>query len=335
MTTRSIPETASPTVGSVVSSELRAGSARRSPAPRTPAGRAPAPGDSGGTGGSRPRRRSAAWLGFTPFAAYVVLFLAIPAVIAVASGFFTADGAFTLANLSALTDPTIVKAFQGSLLVSIVSALLGAVIGALVCFALLGTKAEGMLRTVVDAASSVLAQFGGVMLAFAFIATIGFQGVVTLWLKDTFGLDVNANGALLYQTSGLIIPYTYFSVPLMVLTFMPAMEGLKVTWGEAAATLGATRFQYWTKIAMPVLAPAFFGSVLLLFANSFSSFATAAALLSQGGIVPLAIKQQLTSETIVGVANSAGVLALGMLVIMVVIMFFYSLLQRRAARWQR
>ncbi|BDZ49170.1 ABC transporter permease [Frondihabitans sucicola] len=315
MTTQSIPDARTRPAGSSASS--------------------PAPREACDAGGTRPRRRSLAWLGFTPFAAYVVLFLGVPAVIAVASGFFSADGSITVANLRAFTDPTILKAFQGSLLVSIVSAVLGAVIGALVCFALLGTRAEGLLRTVVDAVSSVLAQFGGVMLAFAFIATVGFQGFVTLWIKSTFGYDINGDGALLYKIPGLILPYTYFSVPLMVLTFMPAMEGLKATWGEAAATLGATRRQYWTRIAMPVLAPAFFGSLLLLFANSFSSFATAAALLSQGGIVPLTIKQQLTSETILGVSNTAGVLALGMLVIMVVVMFFYSLLQRRAARWQR
>lgn len=315
MTTQSIPDARTRSAGSSASSS--------------------SPRDAKGAGSTRSRRPSVAWLGFTPFAFYVVLFLAIPAIIAVASGFFGADGGFTLANLAAFADPTILKAFQGSILVSVVSAALGAIIGALVCFALLGTKAEGFLRTVVDAVASVLAQFGGVMLAFAFIATIGFQGFVTLWLKNTFGFDINANGALLYKVPGLIIPYTYFSIPLMILTFMPAMEGLKATWGEAAATLGATRRQYWLKIGVPVLAPAFFGSLLLLFANSFSSFATAAALLSQGGIVPLAIKQQLTSETIVGVANTAGVLALGMLVIMVVVMFFYSLLQRRAARWQR
>lgn len=320
MTTRSIPD-----AKDLEAPTRPAGSSASSTAPR----------GAHGTGASSPRRRSVAWLGFTPFAAYVLLFLAIPAVIAVASGFFSASGSFTFQNLQAFADPTILKAFQGSLLVSLVSAVLGAVIGALVCFALLGTKAEGFLRTVVDAVSSVLAQFGGVMLAFAFIATIGFQGFVTLWLKSTFGFDINSDGALLYKVPGLIIPYTYFSIPLMILTFMPAMEGLKATWGEAAATLGATRRQYWIRIAMPVLAPAFFGSLLLLFANSFSSFATAAALLSQGGIVPLTIKQQLTSETILGVANTAGVLALGMLVIMVVVMFFYSLLQRRAARWQR
>jgi len=289
---------------------------------------------------SLPRRRrfGVAWLGLTPFAAYVILFLAVPAVIAVASGFFSATGSITFANLAALGDPTIVKAFQGSFLVSIVSALGGAVVGALICFAMLGTRPDGFLRTTIDSASSVLAQFGGVMLAFAFIALIGSQGILSKWILSITGVNINeigTNGPLLYQVPGLIMPYLYFSIPLMVLTFMPAMEGLKAQWGEAAATLGATRLQFWTKIGMPVLAPAFWGSVLLLFANAFSSYATAAALIDQGGITPLSIKQQLTSETVVGVANVAGVLALGMLVVMVIVMVAYSFLQRRAARWTR
>ena len=132
-----------------------------------------------------------------------------------------------------------------------------------------------------------------------------------------------------------MFPYLYFSVPLMVLTFMPAMEGMRQQWAEAAATLGASRATYWRRVALPILAPAFWGSTVLLFANAFSSFATAAALIDQGGIVPLAIKQQLTSETVVGVSNTAGVLALGMIVVMVAVMALYTALQRRARRWQR
>ncbi|MCU1550503.1 MAG: transporter permease [Glaciihabitans sp.] len=291
--------------------------------------------------GKPSRRRSLVWLGLTPFALYVVLFLAIPAVLAVGSGFFDSTGAFTFANLKAFADPNIQSDFFSSFWVSALTAIIGAILGAIICFALLGTKPDGFLRTIVDSASSVLAQFGGLMLAFAFIATIGTQGLITVWLSQTFGLTANVfnnfnnGGPLLYQIPGLVIPYLYFQVPLMVLTFMPAMEGLKATWGEANATLGGTRVTYWTRIAMPILAPAFFGSVILLFANSFSSYATAAALIDQGGIVPLDIKQQLTSETVVGVSNVAGVLALGMVVIMILLMTAYSALQRRASRWQR
>jgi len=302
------------------------------------AARAGTPSDATARRGAGPRvrrRGGVAWLGLTPFAAYVLLFLAVPAVIAVGSGFFDASGHPTLANLAALGDPSVLRAFGGSFGLSAASAVIGAGVGALVCWALAALRPDGIVRSMIDSAASVLAQFGGVMLAFAFIATIGTQGLVTAWLVSTFHWDLNADGAFLYTVPGLVIPYVYFQVPLMVLTFMPALEGVKTQWGEAAATLGASRFTYWRRVALPVLAPAFCGSLLLLFANGFSSFATAAALISQGGIVPLTIRAQLTSETIIGLQNVAGVLALGMVVVMAVVMTAYSLLQRRAARWQR
>lgn len=286
---------------------------------------------SGGVG-VRPRRRPAGWMGLSPFVVYVVLFLAIPAVVAVTSGFFDAEGRPTLGNLAAFADRGVQLDFLGSFQLSAVSAAISAVVGAVVCWALTAWRPGSGLRTAIDSASSVLAQFGGVMLAFAMIATIGGQtGIVTGFLRTAFGIDL---GPFLYSVGGLTVPYVYFGVPLMVLTFMPAIDGLKAQWGEAAATLGATRWHYWTRIGAPVLAPAFFGSLILLFANAFSSFATAAALISQGGIVPLAIQQQLTSETVVGVANSAGVLALGMVLVMAVMMTAYGLLERRARRWQ-
>ena len=201
-----------------------------------------------------PRRRVAAWLGLVPFGAYVVLFLGFPAALAVASGFFDGAGAFTFANFAAYTDPTILQNFFASLWISALTAVLGAVFGAIICFALLGTRSDRMLRSTVDSASSVLAQFGGVMLAFAFIATIGVQGVLTKWLVS-IGLtpniftNFNGNGPLLYQIPGLVIPYLYFQIPLMVLTFMPADGGAEVDVGRgerhprrhAAHVLGAYR----------------------------------------------------------------------------------------------
>jgi putative spermidine/putrescine transport system permease protein len=288
--------------------------------------------------GKPSRRRSAVWLGLTPFAIYVILFLAIPAVLAVGSGFFTSTGAFTLDNFATLADPSVQSDYLGTLGLSAVTAVIGAIVGALICFALLGTKPDGVLRTVIDSAASVLAQFGGVMLAFAFIATIGAEGIVTQLLIHA-GLIKNVfnnynGGTLLYTVPGLAIPYLYFQIPLMVLTFMPAMEGLKSTWGEANATLGGTRFTYWTRIAFPILAPAFFGNVILLFANSFSSYATAAALISQGGLISLDIRGYINSEVVVGHANGAGVLALVMVVTMIIVMWIYSLLERRASRWR-
>ncbi|GAA4070355.1 ABC transporter permease subunit [Microbacterium laevaniformans] len=280
------------------------------------------------------RRGSWSWLGLVPFAAYVLLFLALPSVLAVASGFFDRRGAFTWDNITALGDPLIVETFANSAGLSLLTAVIGALAGALVCYAMLGLHPEGLVRSAVDAAAGVLAQFGGVMLAFAFIATIGLQGVVRLFLLDAFGVDIFANGTWLYDLPGLVLPYIYFQIPLMVITFMPALSALRPQWAEATLTLGGSRRAFWSYVGIPVLAPSFFASLLLLFANAFSSYATAAALASQGAeIVPLRIRSALTSETVLGRENLAGALALGMIVMVGIVMFVYSAVQRRAARW--
>lgn len=280
------------------------------------------------------RTRSWAWVGLLPFAAYLALFLALPTVLAIATGFVDGDGAFTWANVAGLADPVIVATFWNTAWLSALTAVAGAVIGALVCYAALGLPPTGIVRSTLDAAAGVLAQFGGVMLAFVFIATIGVQGVVTVALRDLFGVDLQP-GTWLYSVPGLILPYIYFQVPLMVITFLPALTALKPQWTEANLVLGGTRLSFWTRVGLPVLAPSFLASLLLLFANAFSSYATAAALASQGSqIVPLQIRAALTSETVLGRENLAGALALGMIAVVGLVMWLYALIQARAARWQ-
>ncbi|WP_394160326.1 ABC transporter permease [Galactobacter valiniphilus] len=281
-------------------------------------------------------KRVTAALGLVPFAAYVLLFLLVPTLLAILSGFQDSKGRFTLANFAAFKDAAIWDAFWASTWLSLVTAVAGAVIGALACWALTGVKKDGWVRRCMDSAASVLAQFGGVMLAFAFIVTIGMNAFITVFLKDKMGIDLYSGGNWLYTVPGLILPYLYFQIPLMIITFLPAMEGLKPQWAEASATLGGTRASYWTKVGFPVLAPSFLGALLLLFANAFSSYATAAALISQGAqIVPLQIRAALVGETGATSANTAGVLALGMVVVMTAVMVIYSVLMKRAARWQR
>lgn len=280
------------------------------------------------------RRLNLAWVGLMPFGLYLVLFLALPTVLAIASG-VVVDGGLELSNLAALADPVILRTFWNSIWLSLLTAVVGAVVGAAICYAMLGLAQTGVMRTLVDAAAGVLAQFGGVMLAFAFIATIGVKGVLTGAIAEGFGIDLFAQGAWIYELPGLIGPYLYFQVPLMVITFTPAMLALKPAWAEANLTLGGTRLTFWTHIGIPVLAPSFLASLLLLFANAFSSYATAAALASQGSqIVTLQIRNALTSETLLGRQNLAGVLALGMIAVVGLVMWAYSVVQRRAAQWQ-
>ena len=292
---------------------------------------APAPGNRGRRRVGLTHARSL--LGTVPFFAYVAIFLVVPTLVVVI-GAFTGDGGFTLANLSALGDRYILEAFGRSILLSAITAAVGAILGALLAYALVTARPGGVLRRVVTAASGVLAQFGGVTLAFAFLATIGLSGFVTVFLRDHLGFDIYSSGVWLFELPGLVLVYTYFQIPLMVIVFLPALDGIRPQWREATESLGGSTWQYWTRVAGPLLAPAFLGSTLLLFANAFSAYATAAALVSQGNpIVPLQIRTALTSEVVLGQQNLGKAMALGMVVVVAVVMSLYALLQRRTARW--
>ncbi|WP_062201888.1 ABC transporter permease [Demequina salsinemoris] len=283
---------------------------------------------------AHPRRGAA--LGLLPFGAFTFLFLAVPTVLAVGSGLYDADGHLTADNLIALGDPVILKTLGNSVWLAALTAALGTIGGAAICYALIGVGPESRLRTFVDAASGVLAQFAGVPLAFAYIAAFGLSGLVTVWLQDTFGFDLYASGAWIYEMPGLIAPYVAFQLPLMVIVFLPALDALRPEWAEANAILGGGRATYWRRVGLPVLAPSLIGAALLLFANAFSAYGTAAALISQGSqIIPLQIRAALSSETVLGHANLAGALALAMIAIMAAVMALYAALDRRASRWRR
>lgn len=273
-------------------------------------------------------------LALLPFLVYLTIFLLVPTVTVVV-GAFQEDGSFSTANIEALFSEAALRTLWNSVVLSATTAVIGAVLGALLAYLVVTAPPTSLLRRVVVSVSGVLAQFGGVTLAFAFIAMLGFSGVVTELLRSTVGVDIFGSGWL-FGLPGLILVYTYFQIPLMVIVFLPALEGVRPQWREAAVNLGATTWQYWTRVAVPLLRPAFLGASLLLFANAFAAYATAAALVSQGNpIVPLLIRAALTSEVLLGRQNLAFALAFQMIVVVAVVMTAYALLVRRTSRWLR
>lgn len=276
------------------------------------------------------------YLGLLPFALLVAVFLLLPTWSVVVGAFQDADGQPTLANLIQAARGTYLQTFVTSVVLSAVTAALGAVFGALLAWAVSVGPRNGLLRRIVLAGSGTLAQFGGVMLAFAFLATFGFNGLVTLFLLDRLGIDIFARGAWIYELPGLALVYTYFQIPLMVIVFLPALDGLRPQWREACESLGGSGWTFWRYVGIPILWPSFLGSMLLLFANAFSAYATAKSLISQASpLVPLRIGTFLTSEIVLGQANLGKALSFGMILIVAAVMALYAVLQRRTAVWLR
>jgi putative spermidine/putrescine transport system permease protein len=281
--------------------------------------------------------RALDYLGLLPFAVFVALFLLWPTVLVVVGAFQDPqDGGLTLANLAQAAQGTYLQTFVTSTILSVITAVLGAVLGGLLAWAISVGPRDGLLRRLVLAGSGTLAQFGGVMLAFAFLATFGFNGLVTLFLHDRLGVDTFAWGGWIYELPGLVAVYTYFQIPLMVIVFLPALDGLRPQWREACESLGGSVWSYWRLVGFPILWPSFLGATLLLFANAFSAYATAKALISQASpLVPLRIGTFLTSEVVLGQANLGKALAFGMIIIVALTMAGYAILQRRTSRWLR
>lgn len=273
------------------------------------------------------------WLGILPFVAFALLFLVLPTMKIVVGAFQSADGGFTLQNLIDLNTDSIRSAYWTSIKLSLITALLGCAVGFAMASAIVFGGLPGRVRGPLLTFSGVASNFAGVPLAFAFIATLGPAGLVTLWLKTEFGINLRALGFNLLSFWGLVVTYLFFQIPLMILIITPALDGLKREWREAAAVLGATGAQYWRMVALPILFPSLLGTFALLFANAFGAVATAFALTGpQLNIVPIKLFAQIRGD-VLGNPNLGYALAFGMIVITGLANVIYIVLRARSERW--
>ncbi len=276
-----------------------------------------------------------AWLGVTPFFLFAVMFLILPTGFLVVGAFQDNEGHFTLRNIVNLFQPSILNAYWISIKVSAVSAVVGAIFCFFLAYAAIAGGVSRWIRPTLMTFSGVASNFAGVPLAFSFLATLGRTGLVTALLIKYLDFNIYSTGFNLLSFSGLVITYLYFQIPLMVLIMAPAIDGLKREWREASTILGATTWQYWRYIALPVLWPSLFGTTLLLFANAFGAIATAYALTgSSMNIVTILLFAQIRGDVLHD-QNLGYALALGMILITGLSNGAYIWLRARSERWQR
>jgi putative spermidine/putrescine transport system permease protein len=275
------------------------------------------------------------WLGIAPFLIFALLFLILPTIYLIAGAFLTPDGSLTLKNIGDLFTKSIWDSYWISIKVSVASSLGGALIGFYLAWALVMGGLPNWVRHTFLTFSGVASNFAGVPLAFAFIATIGRLGLVTVLMRDWLGFNLYATGFNLYSFIGLTVTYMYFQIPLMVLIITPALDGMKKEWREAASILGATNRQYWLMVAFPILWPSLLGTTLLLFANAFGAIATAIALTGSSlNIIPIQLYAQIRGDVLHN-ANLGYAMALGMIVITGISNVIYIIMRMRAERWQK
>lgn len=282
---------------------------------------------------SRGARGIPGWVGAAPLLLFLAVFLIIPIAANVVTS-FRVDGKFSLAAMAQLLEPQYLDAFIQTINLSLLTAGVGGALGFILAWALATGSKPAWLQNLVLSFSAVASQMGGVALAFAFIATLGVQGLATQLILGLTGWDVSED-VQLASFNGLALVYLYFQVPLMAILLLPAFGSLKKQWPEAAYSLGATRGRYLLDVALPIMWPPIVGSLLLLFANAFGAYATAYAL--AGGrvnLVPILIGFFISGD-VMSDESFAAALVTGMIVIVVTAMGLRTLLERRTNKWLR
>jgi len=269
-----------------------------------------------------------------PLLAIIGFFFLFPIFRLIYVSFMSNDNTFTLDNFRTTMQEPYRSGFFNSIKIGLYSAAIAAVPGAIAAY-FIESRGPVKLRRTISVMSGVLANTGGVPLAFMFYAALGIQGQLTKVLKF-FGWDIYAGRFSLGTFLGLLIVYLYFQLPLMIIVFSPAIVALRREWAEAARNLGANQLNYWIKIGIPLLFPSFIASFLLLFASGFSAYATANALtIGDIALTPLQIGGLLDGNVSASQINLGKALGVVMIVISAFAVIPYLAIQRRSARWQK
>ncbi len=289
------------------------------------------------------KRLSLAWIGTLPFFAYAIAFLFVPAGAVLLGAFQDKHDNATFSNVRLLFNHPYIDAYKTSIEISLVTAVMGGIVGLFVAYAAIREGTPKWVRSALTTFSGVAANFGGIPLAFAFIATLGPLGLVTVFFRNHVHYDLyqhqidpfSSQSFSLFSKLGVELAYMYFQLPLMILVIAPAIDGLRKEWREAASNLGAKQWQFWRYVGIPVLMPSLLGAIILLFGNAFAAYATAYSLTSGSvNIVPILIGAYYTGNVLDN-PHLAQALAFGMFAVLALMMVLYIPLQRRAARWAK
>jgi putative spermidine/putrescine transport system permease protein len=279
-------------------------------------------------------RRSEPTFAIAPFLIYSFLGMGIPTLAVIYYAFHAERGGWTFHNIHIISHGIFLIGFENSIKLGLISSIVPGILGVFLAYAIQTSKST-ILRRLTATASGVLANFGGINLTFMFIATLGSTGVLTYWL-NAVGIKLANFGFNLYTFSGVLFVYMYFQLPLMVLVITPALGGLRQSWREAAENLGASSWNYWRHVGVPVLLPSILGGMLLLFGSAFAAYATAESLtLGVIALSPIQIGLFLNGNVIAGQTHVGYAIAFGMLIILSITMIFYSLVRKRASKWLR
>ncbi|WP_455770635.1 ABC transporter permease [Streptomyces erythrochromogenes] len=163
-----------------------------------------------------------------------------------------------------LGSPGVVEALKLSLVVSLWALGLSLVLGVPLAWLLARVRFKGkaLVRSLVLLPMVLPPTVGGVALLLGF----GRRGLLGPWLEDSFGIT------LPFHTSGAVVAATFVAMPFLVISLEGALGGLKQSYEETAASLGASPVRVFFTVTLPMVAPGLVAGAALTWARALGEF---------------------------------------------------------------
>lgn len=267
-----------------------------------------------------------ALLCISPFFIVFFLFMIAPLIYIIINAFYVEElQSYSLANfISIFESKFYMQSLMNSIQISFLSSIVALFIGLLTAYsvqALSPSKLSAFLLSL----NTMISNFSGVPLAFAFIIVLGTNGVFSVFLKS-IGIEPFVT---IYSNFGINIVYIYFQLPLAILLLYPALKMLENSQANACKMLGGSFLLYFVKIALPLLAPALLGVFVILFANALGAYATIYALSSGNyNVAPVRIGALIAGDITLN-PYLASALSLILVVLMLFVVAISNLLSKR------
>jgi len=201
--------------------------------------------------------------GFDLALGFTLLYLGFIVLIPLSAAFLKTFTMTWPAFWDAVTSPRVVASYRLTFGASLAAALLNSVFGLVVAWMLV--RYEFPFKRIVDALVDLPFALPTAVAGIALTALYAANGWIGQILAQ-IGIKVS------YTPLGVFVALTFIGLPFVVRTVQPVLEDLQKELEEAAATLGATRAQTFTRVIFPVLTPALLTGFALAFARALGEY---------------------------------------------------------------
>ncbi|HWP18167.1 MAG TPA: sulfate ABC transporter permease subunit CysT [Burkholderiaceae bacterium] len=263
--------------------------------------------------------------GFDLALGFALLYLSLIVLIPLSAAFLKTATMSWPAFWDTVTSPRVLASYRLTFGASLAAAMVNAVFGLVVAWVLVRYDFPG--RRLVDALVDLPFALPTAVAGIALTAIYSTNGVIGQWFAPW---DIK----IAFTPLGVFVALTFIGLPFVVRTLQPVLEDLHTELEEAAATLGASRWQTFTRVIFPIITPALLTGFALAFARALGEYGSVIFIAGNmpmvSEITPLLIITKLEQYDYTG----ATAIAVVMLVISFLLLLLINLLQAWARKRQ-